>query len=88
MIAAMLAESFLRLVEKAARDLDVETLRADVRAFAAKHPDLTTREKAERLVTTAARRAAGRFSAWWRARPDRSCVPASRRLGPPRAARS
>jgi hypothetical protein len=58
MIAAMLAETFLRLVEKAAKDLDVEALRADVRAFAAKHPDLTTREKAERLVATAARRAA------------------------------
>lgn len=58
MIAAMLAETFLRLVEKAAQDLDIETLRADVTAFAARHPDLTTREKAERLVTTAARRAA------------------------------
>ena len=58
MIAAMLAETFLRLVEKAAQDLDIETLRAEVRAFSAKHPDLTTREKAERLVATAARRAA------------------------------
>ncbi len=58
MIAAMLAQTFLRLVEKAATDLDVEKLRADVHAFSAKHPDLTTREKAERLVATTARRAA------------------------------
>ena len=58
MIAAMLAETFLRLVEKAATDLDVEKLRADVHAFSARHPDLTTREKAERLVATTARRAA------------------------------
>lgn len=58
MIAAMLAETFLRLVEKATQDLDVERLRADVHAFAARHPDLTTREKAGRLVATAARRAA------------------------------
>ncbi len=58
MIAAMLAEAFLRVVEKAATDLDVENLRADVRAFSAKHSDLTTREKAERFIATAARRAA------------------------------
>ena len=58
MIAAMLAETFLRVVERAATDLDVESLRADVRAFSAKHPDLTTREKAERLIATTARRAA------------------------------
>ena len=58
MIAAMLAETFLRVVEKARADLDVESLRADVRAFSAKHPDLTTREKAERLIATTARRAA------------------------------
>ncbi len=58
MIAAMLAETFLRLVERATTDLDVERLRSDVQAFSAKHPDLTTREKAERLVGTAARRAA------------------------------
>lgn len=58
MIAAMLAESFLRLVERAAKDLDVESLRADVRAFSARHPGLTTRQTADRLVRTAARRAA------------------------------
>jgi hypothetical protein len=58
MIAAMLAETFLRLVEKATTDLDVEKLRAEVRAFSARHADLTTRAKAERLVAVAARRAA------------------------------
>jgi uncharacterized protein (DUF697 family) len=58
MIAAMLAETFLRLVEKAVKDLDVETLRVEVKAFALRHPELTTRGKAERLVATAARRAA------------------------------
>ena len=58
MIAAMLARAFLRVVEKATSDLDVEKLRADVRAFSAKHADLPTREKAERLVAIAARRAA------------------------------
>ena len=54
----VLAETFLRLVEKAAEDLDMEKLRADVRAFSTRHPDLTTREKAERLIATTARRAA------------------------------
>ncbi len=58
MIAVMLAETFLKLVEKAAKDLDIERLRGDVRAFSAKHPDLTTREKAERLIAVAARCAA------------------------------
>jgi uncharacterized protein (DUF697 family) len=54
----MLAETFLKMVEKATTDLDVERLREDVRALAEKHPDATTREKGERLVTRAARRAA------------------------------
>ena len=54
----MLAETFLKLVEKATTDLDVERLRSDVRALAEKHPEATTREKGERLVKTAARRAA------------------------------
>ena len=58
MIAAMLARAFLRVVEKATSDLNVEKVRADVRAFSAKHADLPTREKAERLVAIAARRAA------------------------------
>jgi uncharacterized protein (DUF697 family) len=54
----MLAETFLKMVEKATTDLDVERLRNDVRALAARHPEATTREKGERLVTKAARRAA------------------------------
>lgn len=54
----MLAETFLKMVEKATTDLDVERLRNDVRALAEKHPGTTTREKGERLVTKAARRAA------------------------------
>jgi uncharacterized protein (DUF697 family) len=54
----VLARTFLRVVEKTTSDLDVEKLRADVRAFSAKHADLPTREKAERLVAVAARRAA------------------------------
>ena len=58
MIAAMLAEAFLKIVEKATADLDIDRLRAEVRAFSQKHADLTTREKGERLVAVAARRAA------------------------------
>jgi uncharacterized protein (DUF697 family) len=54
----MLAETFLKLVERATTDLDVERLRIDVRKLAAEHPDATTREKGERLVKRAARRAA------------------------------
>jgi len=54
----MLAETFLKMVEKATTDLDVERLRNDVQALAEKHPEATTREKGERLVTKAARRAA------------------------------
>jgi len=54
----MLAETFLKMVEKATTDLDLERLRIAVRALAEKHPEATTREKGERLVTKAARRAA------------------------------
>jgi uncharacterized protein (DUF697 family) len=54
----MLAETFLKLVEKATTDLDVDRLRSDVRQLAARHPEATTREMGERLVTRAARRAA------------------------------
>jgi uncharacterized protein (DUF697 family) len=54
----MLAETFLKMVEKATTDLDVERLRNDVRALAERHPEATTRENGERLVTKAARRAA------------------------------
>ncbi len=54
----MLAETFLKLVEKATTDLDVERLRREVTALSGKHPEDTTREKGERLVAKAARRAA------------------------------
>jgi uncharacterized protein (DUF697 family) len=54
----MLAETFLKLVEKATTDLDVEHLRNDVRTLCEKYPNTTTREKGEHLVTKAARRAA------------------------------
>ena len=54
----MLAETFLKMVEKATTDLDLERLRNDVRALAERLPEATTREKGERLVTKAARRAA------------------------------
>lgn len=54
----MLAETFLKLVEKATTDLDVEHLRKDVLTLSEKYPNTTTREKGERLVTKAARRAA------------------------------
>jgi uncharacterized protein (DUF697 family) len=54
----MLAETFLKLVERATTELDVSNLRIDVRELAAKYPDATTREKGERLVRRAARRAA------------------------------
>lgn len=58
MIAAMLARTFLSLVERVTEDLDIEKLRAEVESFSAKQADLTTREKGERLVAVAARRAA------------------------------
>ncbi len=54
----MLAETFLKLVEKATTDLDVDLIRRDVRALAARYPGWTTRELGERLVSRAARRAA------------------------------
>lgn len=54
----MLAETFLKLVERATSDLDVDRLRTDVRRLAARFPGTTTREKGERLVARAARRAA------------------------------
>jgi hypothetical protein len=58
MIAAMLAKTFLHLVDKATADLDIEKLRAEIHAFSSTHADLTTRAKGERLVAIAARRAA------------------------------
>jgi len=54
----MLAEAFLRAVEKAAIDLDVDRLRRDVALLESRFPDATTRERGERLVARAARRAA------------------------------
>jgi hypothetical protein len=54
----MLAEAFLRLVRKATRELDLESIRADVLAFSSKHAELGTREKGELMVRRAARRAA------------------------------
>jgi uncharacterized protein (DUF697 family) len=53
----MLAETFLKLIEKATTDLDVDRLRVEVRALAARNPNATTRETAGRLVRKAARRA-------------------------------
>jgi len=54
----MLSETLLRLVRKATRELDLESIRTDVAAFVAKHPDFGTREKGELMVLRAARRAA------------------------------
>ncbi|HSB64102.1 MAG TPA: hypothetical protein VLJ18_08045 [Thermoanaerobaculia bacterium] len=54
----MLAETFLKVLERATTDLDVDRLRSDIRELAARHPEATTREKGERLVSKAARRAA------------------------------
>ena len=54
----MLAETFLKLVEKATTDIDVDRLRGDVLELATRHPEATTREMGQRLVTRAARRAA------------------------------
>ncbi|HUM03343.1 MAG TPA: hypothetical protein VL084_13725 [Thermoanaerobaculia bacterium] len=54
----MLADAFLSLVRKATRDLDLDEIRAEVAALAARSPDLTTRQRADRMVRRAARRAA------------------------------
>lgn len=53
-----LAETFLSLVRRASSDLDVEKLRDDVRRFAARHPELSARGRAERLVAVTAKKAA------------------------------
>ena len=52
------ASAFLSLVRRASSDLDIEGLRRDVDAFSLRHVELTTREKASRMVRTTARRAA------------------------------
>lgn len=54
----MLAETFLTLVRKATRELDLEDIRAEVIAFSARTPDLSTRERGERMIRRTARRAA------------------------------
>jgi hypothetical protein len=54
----MLADAFLSLVRKATRELDVEEIRGEVAALVARTPGLPTRERADRMVQRAARRAA------------------------------
>jgi uncharacterized protein (DUF697 family) len=54
----MLAETFLTLVRKATRELDLEEIRSEVTAFTARTPGLATRERGEQLIRRAARRAA------------------------------
>jgi hypothetical protein len=49
---------FLTLLTKAATDLDLDNLREEVLAFAAKHPELSTKEKARRMVQSTAKKAA------------------------------
>ena len=53
-----LPQLFLSLVEKASKDLDVDSLRDNVHAFSERHPTLTTREKGHRMVRSTARRGA------------------------------
>ena len=53
-----IAETFLALVKRASTDLDVEKVREDVLAFALRHPEMSTREKARHMVESTARRAA------------------------------
>ncbi len=54
----MLAETFLSLVRKATRELDIAQIRAEVHELAARTPGLTTRERGERMIRRTARRAA------------------------------
>jgi hypothetical protein len=54
----MLAETFLHLVERAAKDLDVEAIRAEIRASTRRNPGLPTRRRAEWMIDRTARRAA------------------------------
>ncbi len=53
-----LSESFLGLVGRVTRDLDLDTLRADVTRFEERHAALPPREKARLLIHVAARKAA------------------------------
>lgn len=52
------AEIFLGLVGRVSADLDIDRLEVEVHDFSRRHPELTTREKARRLVTATARKAA------------------------------
>jgi hypothetical protein len=54
----MLAETFLNLVKKATRELDLDDIRTEVLTFSGRNPGMTTREKGQRLIQRAARRAA------------------------------
>jgi len=54
----MLAQTFLNLVQRVAKDLDLAAIQSEVQAFSQKHADLPTRGKAERMVERTARRAA------------------------------
>lgn len=53
-----LSTTFLSLVKRASTDLDVEKIRADVADFSLRHPELSPRGKADRIVALTARKAA------------------------------
>ena len=53
-----IAESFLSLVRRASKDLDVERIRVGVLELSRRHPDLSTRRKAALMVESTARKAA------------------------------
>ncbi len=53
-----IAESFLSLVRRASKDLDVERIREGVLELSRRHPDLSTRRKAALMVESTARKAA------------------------------
>lgn len=53
-----LARTFLDLVTKVSKDLDIESLKEHVYKFVRRHPGATTRDLAQRLVTSTARKAA------------------------------
>jgi hypothetical protein len=57
-VRVSIAEGFLALVRKVTRDLDLERVREDLHALALRHPELTTRQRADRMVAVTARRAA------------------------------
>ena len=61
-----LANGFLALVRKATTDLDIDRLHEEVRAFAGRHPEWTTRRKADWLIGRTARRESGGLFAFCR----------------------